>query len=97
MAIRPINWVECKEPCADCPYDTNNTSKADCIHPWRHEIKELADLYQDDPAPFDTPERLARVGATVSRVAVEGKRPSVQVFEDEPLTRDGYTKLRIEN
>lgn len=105
MTVRPINWIECKEQCLDCPLRTDDTKKDSCRHLWRvvvGEWRELCDvLVVDDDelpaAPFDLPEVLYSMGATISRGLVDGGRPSVQAYEDEPQARPGYIKLRIQN
>lgn len=91
-----VNWIECKEACSNCPLLTDDTSKEVCEHPWRHEVSEHLELSGDGTLPFDMPEVCAGLGATVSRGLIEGKRPSVQVFEEEPPQRAGYQRGKIE-
>lgn len=90
------NWLECREVCADCPLRTERTAKTKCAHIWRHLVEMELQQSGDGTVPFDTPERSVTLGATVSRHRDEtGKRPSVQVFEEEPPTRHGYQKAKI--
>lgn len=90
-----ISWIECKEVCRDCPISTNVTNKSACQHPWRHLINNALSSSGGDTVPFSTPEQCASLGAVVSRKTIDGRRPSVQVYIDEPPAREGFIKAKI--
>jgi hypothetical protein len=92
----PELWGECKLPCKNCPYNTDDTPKADCDHKWRHEVAKHLELSADGTVPFDMPEVCHSLGATVSKHLLDdGSRPSIQLFSEEPPQRPGFQVFRI--
>lgn len=82
-------WLECKEICNDCPKETLRSAKVHCHHLWRHLIANELEASEDGTVPVVTIDRAAFLGATVARQAVEGKRPSVQLFDEKPAKKQG--------
>jgi hypothetical protein len=95
MTAKTATWIECREICKNCPLVTDNTPKESCVHPWRHEIADHLELSGDGTVTSDVPAACARLGATVSRLAINDKRPSVQIYEEEPIDRVGYVKAEV--
>ena len=91
----PEIWGVCREVCADCPNITSRTAKIECKHPWRGEVDKRAEESGDGTVPFDTPEIVHALGATVSRHEIDGVRPSFQLFDQEPARKHGFIVVRI--
>lgn len=93
---KPELWGECKRICTNCPNETDDTKKVECLHPWRHEVKDHLELSGNGTVPFDMPEVCHSLGATVSRHLMEGgDRPDVQLFVLEPIEKAAYQKFKV--
>lgn len=93
----PELWGVCKNVCADCPDNTTRTAKKACQHPWRAVVERRHDASDDGTVPFDTPEVVHALGATVSKHEIDGVRPSFQLFDQEPASKHGFIVVKIAN
>lgn len=92
MSAGKEQWVECQVPCRDCPNYTNVTAKANCLHLWRHLIEATLMVGDGRKLPESIIERCRTLGASVGCDVTTGQIPSVQVYDEEPKTRDGFNK-----